>query len=263
MKLAVSQIAWSAGDEPAALALLRQHGFAGVEIAPPRLAGPEPYEAPEKAAAYRAEVLEGYGLTVCSMQSIWYGRQGSMFGPERPQLLEYTKKAIRFAAAGGIGSLVFGNPKNRAYPETMKVETAQESAVAFFREVGEEAVRQGTVVSLEANPPLYGTNFMNTTPEAFAMMRRVGCPGCRVNLDFGTMVINGEKAASLAGLVLGIRHVHISEPELAMLQPRPEHRELAELLRTEGYEGYVSIEMKQQPLAEVERAVNYLAEVFA
>lgn len=259
MRLAMSQIAWEPEQETEALGILREFGFAGLEIAPPRVAGPAPYEQPQKAAAYAAWAKKEYGLALCSMQSIWYGQQGSMFGPERPALLAYTKKAIEFANAGGIGNLVFGNPKARILPKGR----SEEEAIPFFKEIGDYAAQHGAVVALEANPPLYGTNFMNRTADALAMAKRVDSPGCRVNLDFGTIVENGEDVAALAGQVPWLHHVHISEPNLGMIEARAQHRQLAELLRAEGYEGYVSVEMKAQPLREVRRAAAYVAEVFA
>lgn len=259
MKLAVSQIAYAPEDELQALATLQSLGFTGLEVAPPRIAGPEPYNSPEKAAAFSLEAQTGFGLYICSMQSIWFGQTGNMFGPERQQLLQYTKQAIAFAQAMGCPNLVFGNPKNRMLPQGENGGTA----VSFFKELGDFAARHGCVLALEANPPVYGTNFMNTTADALAMVNQVGAAGCLLNLDFGTIIINGEDVAALQGQVKHIHHVHISEPELALIQPREGHKQLARLLREEGYDGYVSIEMKQQPLENVKRAASYLAEVFA
>jgi sugar phosphate isomerase/epimerase len=192
------------------------------------------------------------------MQSIWFGQNGSIFGPERRALLAYTLRAIEFAKAAGCGNLVFGCPKNRVLPENADSGTA----VPFFAELGAAAAAAGTVVALEANPPLYGTNFINTTLQALDMARQVASPGFKVNLDVGTLIANGESAAGLAGQVCAFSHVHVSEPGLAMLEKRPLHRELAALLRHEGYAGYVSIEMKAAAPGELERALDYVAGVF-
>lgn len=258
MKLAASHIGWQPEDEPRALALLRQYGFAGLEIAPGRALGPNPYDKPAEAAVYTAGVLGQYGLRVCSMQSIWFGLAGSMFGAERDFLLGYTKQAIAFAGAAGIGNLVFGCPKNRVLPEGKTAE----DAVSFFRPLAKEAEKHGACLALEANPPIYGTNFMNTTPDALDVARRVASPGCKVNLDFGTLIENGEDVETLRGALGQINHVHISEPYLAPVQPRAEHRRLAAILKEEGYAGYVSLEMKSQPLNVVEKTLAYLVEVF-
>ncbi|MGD9560410.1 MAG: sugar phosphate isomerase/epimerase family protein [Oscillospiraceae bacterium] len=259
MKLAASQIAWPEEEQPQALDILKDRGFSGLEVAPGRVAGSEPYDDPARFAAFAKALRASCGLSVCSFQSIWFGRQGSIFGPERDFFLEYTKRAMLCAQAAGVGNLVFGCPKNRVLPAG----TQAAAAIPFFKELGDFAHAHGTVLALEANPALYGTNFVNTTPEAFEMAAAVASPGFRVNLDFGTMLINGEALASLKGLVPRINHVHISEPELAMVEERGAHRELAALLRSAGYTGYVSLEMREQPLENLRRATAWLAEVFA
>jgi sugar phosphate isomerase/epimerase len=258
MKLAVSQIAWQPQEEERAVRLLRGAGFSGLEIAPSLAVGPKPYERPARAAAYAKRMEEDYGLSVCSMQSIWYGMTGSIFGPERQTLLEYTREAIRFAAAARCGNLVFGCPKNRVLPQG----ESDESAVSFFRQLGDFALRHGTVLSLEANPPIYGANFITRTAETFERARRVCSPGFMVNLDFGALVLNGEEVEALAGRVADIRHVHISEPNLAPVRPHARHGALARLLRREGYDGYISIEMRAAGLKVLEQAIGYVAEVF-
>ncbi len=259
MKLAASQIAWTPAQEREALSILRRAGFAGLEIAPTRIAGPTPYGRLAEAAVFAGAVRDEYGLAVCSLQSIWYGQAGNMFGAERDYLLDYTKGAIRFAKAVGAGNLVFGCPKNRVKPNGAK----DAEAVPFFRELGACAAEHGTCLALEANPAVYGTNFMNATKDALAVAKAVGSAGCKVNFDFGTFLANGETLDALRGHVGELNHVHISEEGLAVLQKRPEHAELAALLRGEGYDGYVSIEMKAQPLSAIESTVAYVAEVFA
>lgn len=257
MKLAASQIGWAQEELEPALDILRQSGFCGVEIAPTMVAGPQPYQNIEAGVRF-AEMAGRHGLSVCSMQSLWYGQTGSVFGPERPALLEYTRQAVLFAAAVGAGNMVFGSPKNRNMPAG----TDEAPVLEFFKQIGDFAAQNGTVFALEANPAVYGTNYMNTTPQALDTAARVGSPGCKVNLDVGTMVLNGEEAEALRGHVGQINHVHISEPQLAMIQPRTLHGQLAALLRQEGYAGFISIEMKQQPLENLQKAAAYVAEVF-
>ena len=57
--------------------------------------------------------------------------------------------------------------------------------------------------------------------------------------------------------------MHISEPGLAPVRRRPEHAELAAMLKAVGYRGFVSIEMGRTSLDNVRRAIDEIAEVFA
>lgn len=72
-------------------------------------------------------------------------------------------------------------------------------AVSFFREIGDYAASKGTIIGVEANPPIYNTNYVNDTSSALALIRQVGSKGFLLNLDVGTMFQNGENAELLAG----------------------------------------------------------------
>lgn len=263
MRLAASNIAWPAERDEATYALLAELGFTGLEIAPSRLFGPAPYERLDEASAWAEGLRERRGLSVPSMQSIWYGRTEEVFGDAegRAALAAYTREAILFAEAVGCGNLVFGCPRNR------RVAGRDASvAVPFFRELGDFAHEHGTVLALEANPPIYDTDFLNATADALALAREVASPGLRVNLDLGTMVENGESAADL-DLSL-VNHVHVSEPHLAPVDRGPErrelHREVADALRAAGYDGFVSLEMGGgADEGTLRSCLEHVAEVFA
>ena len=256
MKKAFSDLAWDTSAEEPILRHLRDKGFTGLEIAPTKLFGPDPYDHAEEAKDYARRVYECYGLRICSMQSIWYGQQGNIFCPEdRRRLRDYTMRAIDFAAAIGCGNLVFGNPKARK-----RIADDQDEAVkAFFTAIGTYAGQQGTCVSLEPNPPIYGTDFINTTQQALDYLQALDAP-MKLNADLGAMLYNKEDMSLLHGHIHRIGHVHISEPYLALITQRPIHRALSAL----GYDGYVSAEMgfAEDP-AQVLRVIDYLSEVLA
>lgn len=258
MRLALSNIAWTEEQDQAVYELMQRYGYTGLEIAPTRVFPQDPYDKLEEAEHWSQQLKQDYGFSVPSMQSIWFGRQEKLFGTEeeRTALLEYTKKAIDFAAAVECRNLVFGCPRNRFLPEG----ASPQIAVDFFRALGAYAVSKGTVIGLEANPPIYHTNFINDTRLALALIEEVGSDGFRLNLDVGTMVENNEDAAELIGKTGLINHVHISEPGLVPVKERELHRELLKLLRSGGYDGFVSIEMgKTEELSALEYAAAYLA----
>lgn len=119
MKLAISNIAWDAVQDEAVYGLMKQYGFSGLEIAPTRIFPDAPYSKITEARQWSFDLKRRYGFTVPSIQSIWYGRKERLFGSakERQELMEYTKKAIMFAAATECRNLVFGCPKNRTLPD--------------------------------------------------------------------------------------------------------------------------------------------------
>lgn len=264
MRLSISNIAWAADNDSAVYGMMSDLGFKGLEIAPTRIFPDSPYDKCTEAAAWSRNLLAGYGFLVPSMQSIWYGRKENLFNSveERDALMRYTEAAIDFAKAIGCRNLVFGCPKNRAIPEGMNETDAHRIAVDFFRALGDYAVAHGTVVGIEANPAIYGTNFINRTEEALSLIKEVASDGVRLNLDVGTMVANDESVDVLRGNVHLVNHVHVSEPYLKPIQHRSLHAELLSMLSENGYAGFVSIEMgKVDDFEEIKKAMRYVKEM--
>lgn len=261
MRLSISNIGWEVQNDDTVYELMKKYGYSGLEIAPTRIFPDQPYEKLEEAKAWAYDLHAKYGFAVSSMQSIWYGRQEKIFGSsqERQALIDYTKRAIDFAEAIGCGNLVFGCPRNRSIPDG-----GDDSAgVGFFRAIGDYAADHGTVVAMEANPPIYNTNYINTTESALRLMEQVDSPGFRLNLDVGIMIENDEAVTVLKGKAGLINHIHISEPALKPVAHRQLHHELSELLQTEGYQGYVSIEMgKTDDVQIVKDTMKYVREIF-
>jgi sugar phosphate isomerase/epimerase len=261
VKLAISNIAWAAAHDAEMYAFLQETGYTGLEIAPTRIFPVNPYDSLSEAAVFSRTLKEKYSLQVCSMQSLWFGKTEKLFGSdeERSLLLNYTKQAIDFASAIGCGNLVFGSPKNRITDEN----SSMDKAVSFFRALGEYAHEKKCVLAMEANPVIYGTNYINTTDEALALVREVESPGFKVNFDLGTSIYNGEGLEKLSRSLNLIHHIHISEPYLAKIEKRDIHRELSSILSREHYNGFVSIEMKNlEDTAEVQSVLRYVKEVF-
>lgn len=262
MKLSISNIAWSAEQDTDVYKFMQKYGFTGLEIAPTRIFPENPYDHIKEAESWICDLRSKYRFEISSMQSIWYGRQERIFGSkeEREDLIGYTKKAIDFAAAVGCKNLVFGCPGNRKIPDKMTSDEAQAIAVEFFHIIGDYALKQGTVIGMEANPPIYNTNFINTTSDALSLIQEVDSNGFKLNLDVGTMIQLKEDISVLIGNVHLINHVHMSEPYLQPIQKRTLHNDFMRLLCDEGYDRFISIEMsKTDDLRTVSGCIKYLS----
>jgi len=253
MKLSVSNIAWPAEYDDEMLEFIQSLGFIGLEVAPTRLFLESPYDKLDFARVYAADLYSHHNLLVSSIQSVLFGIKQNFFlsDADRLFLVSYIHKAIDFAQALGCGNIVFGCPKNRVIQSMDQYGIA----VDFFRELGEYAISRDTVLAIEPNPVIYGANFINTTAEAFSFVNNVNCPGCRVNVDLGTMIYNGEPLSILEQNVDLIHHIHLSEPNLVPIQPRELHKQLCRL----SYNGYLSLEMKDpKDIGAVREALIYM-----
>lgn len=261
MKLSISNIAWTAENDEKVYALMEDLGFTGLEIAPTRIFPENPYGDTGRARAWKEKLFSRYGFEVPSMQSIWYGRKERLFGTEeeRRMLTGYTKKAVDFAESIGCGNLVFGCPGNRCKPD----DADEDTALRFFKEIGDYAAQHGAVIAMEANPPIYHTNYINTTKSALELIERAGSPGFLLNLDIGAMIENGEGADVLDGKFHLIHHVHISEPGLKPVRSHPLHKELCGRLADSHYQGFVSIEMgKTEDIDLLSEKMRYVRSMF-
>ncbi len=257
-KLSISNLAWNEENADAVYALMKKIGFSGLEIAPTKIFPEKPYSHISEASAWAKNLLEKYGFIISSMQSIWYGRTEKLFGTEdeRIVLLDYTRRAIDFASAVGCRNLVFGCPKNR----NINTVSDEQIAVRFFKELGDYAASKNTCIGMEANPAIYGTNFINTTKSAIELIRLVGSNGFKLNLDVGTMIENKETVSFLHENSDVLNHVHISEPYLKKIQRRGLHNELISFLLDVDYKGFVSIEMGlQEKITDIEEVMKYVA----
>lgn len=247
MKLAISNIAWRADEDAAALPMLRDLGVAGLEVAPTRL-WPDLYAVTSDDLAAARQDVEAQGLRVVALQSLLFGRPDlQVFGDEATQdaLLAHLDRVMAIGAALGAGPLVFGSPRNRTRGDT-PMAVAMEQAVALYGKWGEAAAFHGVCLCIEPNAPAYGCDFITTVAEAIELVRLVDHPGFRLHVDAGVMTLNGEDYAStLEAAFPYMAHYHVSEPNLVLVgEGGTDHARAADCLRSLGYDGWVSIEMR-------------------
>ena len=258
MKLSISNIAWSLENDESMYAFLADHGFSGLEIAPTRLFPICHMSTSSKQARLRRTSTRviSYASALCNRSGLEKKSSSLAKKQNAPRYWTTRKKPFCLPKQSVAPSLVFGSPKNRVLPD----ESLRPLAVDFFTEIGNFAAEHGAVISIEPNPPIYGTNFITTTAEAFALCREVNRAGYKVNIDLGACIYNAEKIELLQESIDLVHHIHISEPMLAPIERRAIHAQLRSL----NYNGWVSIEMKNPgDIATVQSAVRYIKEVLA
>lgn len=269
MKLAVSNIAWSYGERLRAYAILRSHGFTGLEVAPGLFFAeePDPFVPSASAVTAARKELDHFGLELISMQSLLFGVEGAeLFGPPkaRERFAAGAARAIALAGRIGVDNLVLGSPRQRVIPPGVDAQAALATATETFRRLGDLAVTQGARFALETNAAAYGTNFMTTFPETIQVVHATDHPAVAFNFDVGALHMTGA-FRRVAEFALEYRsqmaHVHISSAQLA---PAPssmsEARMVIHALRAIDYQRAISIEMKavDDGLATLEDCVERL-----
>lgn len=129
----------------------------------------------------------------------------------------------------------------------------------FFREIGDYALEHNTIIAIEANLAIYNTHFLNATEQAVEMVYKSGNNGIKVNVDLGTIIYNIVDINYLKQIHEFINHVHISEPGLNLIEHRPNHLLLFDLLKSIKYNRFVSIEMGNKGnLDDVKKMMEYI-----
>lgn len=258
MKLAVSNIAWSAEHDAAAYALLRHYGVSGLEVAPTRVWGSWDVQ-PHHVEDFRAQLAEA-GLICSSLQAILYAKpELTLFDGDARELYKHIKHVARIASALGAVPLVFGSPKNR-HKGDRTLEQACAEAAPIFQKMAAICLDQGVVLALEANPVEYQCDFLTNARAAATFVERVNHPGLRLHLDAAAMHLAGDDPVTILqdyGHLLV--HAHASEPFLGDLaEPHVDHARFAAALRNQSWQHWVSLEMRASdtPLETLEASLQ-------
>jgi sugar phosphate isomerase/epimerase len=248
MKLAVSNIAWTAAEEPEVAKVLQEMGVQYVEIAPTKV-WDDPLAATEQQIQEYLDFWKGYGITVVAFQSMLFPRPDLKIfeSPDnRAQTLQYLKDFTCLAGKMQAGVLVFGSPKNRQHGELPDDET-QAIAKEFFNALGDTAQECRTKFCIEPNAPQYACDFVTTARQGIDLAQAVDNPGFGLHLDIACMTLAGDDIAqSITDAAPLLSHFHISSPMLEAVEEREDvdHQTAADTLRAIGYDKFVSIEMR-------------------
>ena len=181
----------------------------------------------------------------------------------RQQRIDYTKAALRTAAALGHGyiSIEPGGP----VPESESREWALETFIESLREVLPVAEEVGVDLHVEPEPEL----LIETSAEFLDFAERIDHPRVRCNFDVGHLFSVGEDPTeAFDRLAEYVDHVHLED---IPADRRHEHTQLGDgtmdidgfldALDSRGYDGFVTVELYpyEETAAETAReAMAYL-----
>lgn len=245
MKFSISNIAWPIEWDKDILCTLKDLGFHAIEIAPNRTIS-NGYSSTNEEILEWNKLYSEYYQEVSSMQSLLFKVDTQIFESEENMatILETLKQGLDFASKLRVKNIVFGSPSIR----NVYNDQQRSRSNIFFMQLSKMADKFQINVSLEPNPKIYNTNFINTTSEALAFVKQLNIENFGINLDFGTIIENKESIEDIINEenINFIKHVHISEPFLAKIDfnQKEKHLKLIRILKALNYKGYISIEMK-------------------
>ncbi|MDR0536367.1 MAG: TIM barrel protein [Puniceicoccales bacterium] len=274
-RLSVSSLAWPVSQDAAVRALLRKHGVSAVDFVPCKLF-------PDIAAATDAEVVEkrklweGEGCSFQGAQSLFFNANvPNLFdgADARARMLAHLRHVFRVSAGLGAKYLVFGSPNNRRRA-SIDLAAANAVATAFFSDVAVVARQFGVVLCLEPNPAQYSDcDFMRDSSETAQVVRGIGSPAVRMQLDTGALVLNKEDVLDVVQKHGDcIAYAHISEPCLRPVGMDADHgaghQHVSQVLRDHCPDLPLCIEMSENRIGEaenllsLERAIAFVKNIY-
>lgn len=250
MKLAISNLAWEHKDDQKIVPLLKKHNVSAIEVAPSKV-WHNPTSATKKEILKYRKFWENYGLKIIATTSVLYGHpELTIFESKkkRTNTLDYIRLIIELSSSLGAKAIVFGSPKNRVTGNLSK-SNVQKIAQDFFYQIGEICKPHKLFFGIEPNPPIYNTDFINTTQEALKLVKAVNHSNFKVHLDSGALFYENKNTLETLSQAIPLSsHFHISELFLKTIpQKKAPHQALAKTLSKLNYQGYLSIEMPLPP----------------
>jgi D-psicose/D-tagatose/L-ribulose 3-epimerase len=248
MKFSISNIAWKPADDLEVANILSGTIFTGIEIAPSR------YFADVESAncdSFKAisNMWLDWGFNITSMQSLLFNRPDLQLfgsGESRKNLAKFLLNLRDKAAIMGVGPMVFGSPKNRL-KGNLALGEATNIARVFFQDLARSWPDQGPYLVLEANPEIYGCDFITESSQALEFVDSVESLSLQWHLDLACAKLSGENVATIISSSPKLpSHIHLSEKNLGPLldSNRGQYQEFLAVLKARSYGDVVTLEMK-------------------
>lgn len=269
MKLAISNLSWDKSEDEKVLKFLKKYKIKGIEVAPSKI-WLSPIKVSEKKILEYKKFWSDNGIEIVATTSLLFGHpELQIFSDEetRGKAFNYLMEMIRVSSLLGAQAMVFGSPKNRITNGKSKDEV-EKIAVDFFGKIGEVAKKYNIFFGIEANPPIYETDFINTTDEAIKLVEKIGNKNFGVHLDTSTMTLNKEDYLKTIKKCLPFaHHYHLSEPWLKIIPTgETDHKKVTKAIKQSGYSGWVSIEMplndEVRRLEQIEKTLKFVTSLY-
>jgi sugar phosphate isomerase/epimerase len=241
MKVAISNIIWAKGRDEFEIFIseLKKNDVFGVELSLNSIF-PEPLNMIEEDFEWLDEVLKG--VSVSAIHSLTYTRPDlSIFNSTKDELIKYIEFHIKVAKRIGTKNLVFGSAQSRDIGKLSKKE-ANEIFLDFLEKLNKPLSENEIILNIEPLPNTY-CNYLNSFMEGVNLLENRELSNVFIQLDIKSILESGENIEEISKFSKYIKHVHVSNPNFAILDKEflEEHSQIKEILK--NYNGFISGEI--------------------
>lgn len=230
MHLAVTSLAWN-DDEKEMFSHLRRCGISNIEVVFSKI---RPWnELTDQDIFDYKQKLIGIGLSAISTQSLFYGIQTNL--TETETVLEHFKRLIRYCEILEIRTMVFGSPGMRKGDPSANKE--------LFYKIDELLNNKNLSLVIEPNARIYGGEYWHTIPEIVQFLGN-NYKNVHTMIDTHNLVLEERSIVNdLVEFFDKIKHIHLSEPKLAVTSNFENVSEFIQNLQRMRYAGSITYEV--------------------
>jgi len=232
------------------LDILSKESFNFIEVAPLELYD-DWNRLNTKKSVQILEKLKNRSFKICSMQSIFYGKNLNIFENYK-ECTNHMLLIQDICSEIECDYIVFGAPSVRNKPEELKNSDALEIIDSFLLKF------KKIKIGIEAVPKYYGTNLLNNYKEVNDFVGKSNNPNLRIHFDVAAAQSTGFKMFPEFKKDL-VSNVHLS---LKNLEPLSGDEKYIKYLEEIGilHSRFVSIEMKKTTIAKLKKSIKVFGE---
>lgn len=246
MKFSICNETFRHHDFEGSCAEARRHGYTGIEIAPFTLGSISSIS--EKRSITLGNLIRAYDLELVGLHWLLAKTEGYHLTHPDPETqkrtFDYTRRLTDICHDMGGKIMVWGSPLQRSLELGWNRSEAEKRVVHFFQQLSPHLAAAGVTVAFEFLGPKE-TNFINTAEETIQLLKQINSPHVRLNLDVKAMASDRKSIPQVIRESMEwTAHFHANDPNLqGPGMGNVNFREIANVLKEENYQGWVSVEI--------------------
>jgi D-psicose/D-tagatose/L-ribulose 3-epimerase len=236
MKLGISNLAWGVNETEHVIKQLIKHDINNIECVLSKI---KPWSdlTSEDIINYKS-MLEYLTIKPYSIQSLFYGINCESIEDSKT-VSNHFIKVIDYAKVLDAKILVFGSPKLRK-----KYIGWEKDLITIFKDVDAMLNDSDLTLVIEPNSSTYGGQFFTSIPEIVEFIDSNKLKNIRTMIDTHNLILENQNPSTMFLTYYEyIKHIHISEENLAPIISNEMHYSFSEVLNNLKYKDVITYEV--------------------
>ncbi len=252
MNLSISNLSFNF-EESEAIKIMQKHNFNNIELSITKKFGSWDNLKTNEIKDYK-NYLNNEGLQVCSLQSLFYGKDYNLFH-QTDQFIEHFKSVIEFSNLLECKYLVFGSPRNRRIGD-LSIQDGNQIFINTFKKIAE--FNKEVTIGIETNPMYYNCDYLCSYYDVKNILQQINKENIKFHFDLACVLLNGDSAYKIYDLEKNnLDLIHISCKDLKSIYNDVTIIEFFDNVKI-AKNNTISIEMLNQTKDEFEKSLIFL-----